>query len=292
MTAVLPTSHTSPLSSSQQPGFATRLLELAGRLRSLSPNWQDPEKFHLQKSELFDGLRRLADDLAATGATLPGRTLPSTTQPLLTVPTEPVPPTRPDQPVLATSQTWFAELLATALTNQPEEARSSPSDGVRELVAAMHSLEQQITRLGEAFTGAGQRFPPATATLSATVAAVPAPVSAPGNGAAVSAEPAVLAVADSTTRASRYPPGELMSDAGRARVCEMWLAGQTQREIGKAFGLWYSGEASVSAAIATFVCEQLGLARIPASASGPRRKPLVSEALAVFRRTGRAGRHY
>ena len=36
------------------------LNDLAGRLRRLTPNWQNPERFHEAKSELIADLRRLA----------------------------------------------------------------------------------------------------------------------------------------------------------------------------------------------------------------------------------------
>lgn len=39
---------------------AEALLELANRLRRLSPCWQNPERFHEAKSELVADIRRLA----------------------------------------------------------------------------------------------------------------------------------------------------------------------------------------------------------------------------------------
>ncbi len=41
------------------------LLELANRLRRLTPCWQNPERFHEAKSELVNDLRRLARDVPA-----------------------------------------------------------------------------------------------------------------------------------------------------------------------------------------------------------------------------------
>lgn len=39
---------------------ADAILELAARLRRLTPCWQNPERFHEAKSELVNDLRRLA----------------------------------------------------------------------------------------------------------------------------------------------------------------------------------------------------------------------------------------
>lgn len=44
---------------------ADDILELANRLRRLTPCWQNPERFHEAKSELVNDLRRLAHDVPA-----------------------------------------------------------------------------------------------------------------------------------------------------------------------------------------------------------------------------------
>jgi len=41
------------------------ILELANRLRRLTPSWQNPERFHEAKSELVNDLRRLAHETPA-----------------------------------------------------------------------------------------------------------------------------------------------------------------------------------------------------------------------------------
>ena len=43
-----------------RPRIAEMLNAIAQRLRNLSPDHRDPEKFHIQKSELVAELRRLA----------------------------------------------------------------------------------------------------------------------------------------------------------------------------------------------------------------------------------------
>lgn len=46
-------------------GLSDRLNDLAARLRRLTPCWQDPERFHLAKSELVAELRRMAVEAPA-----------------------------------------------------------------------------------------------------------------------------------------------------------------------------------------------------------------------------------
>lgn len=45
------------------PPAAERLTELANRVRRLSPDRRDPERFHLDKSEIERGLRQLAREV-------------------------------------------------------------------------------------------------------------------------------------------------------------------------------------------------------------------------------------
>ena len=46
---------------------AKRLDELANRVRRLSPDRRDPERYHLDKSEIERDLRRLAREVSLNG---------------------------------------------------------------------------------------------------------------------------------------------------------------------------------------------------------------------------------
>lgn len=48
--------------------YFTRINAIANRLERLAPSHRDPFRFHEEKSELVNGLRRLADESAGLGA--------------------------------------------------------------------------------------------------------------------------------------------------------------------------------------------------------------------------------
>jgi hypothetical protein len=51
-----------PTGSYATRALAERLRDLAERLARLAPSRHDPERFHIDKSDLVDALRRLARD--------------------------------------------------------------------------------------------------------------------------------------------------------------------------------------------------------------------------------------
>lgn len=53
-----------------------RITELAERVERLAPSHRDPERFHLEKSEIAAELRATAQVLLGTGRVLPGAGAP------------------------------------------------------------------------------------------------------------------------------------------------------------------------------------------------------------------------
>lgn len=56
-----------PTASSDNSDLATVVRDLSRRLDQLMPGRRDPERFHRDKSDLVDELRRLAEALRARG---------------------------------------------------------------------------------------------------------------------------------------------------------------------------------------------------------------------------------
>ena len=75
---------------------AAEILDLASRVARLAPSHRDPERFHLEKSELADTLKRWAADMRSVPASR--RALPLPSRPPRTPPVASPLPARPTAP--------------------------------------------------------------------------------------------------------------------------------------------------------------------------------------------------